>query len=83
MRQTEQDFMDKVLKENLDGLTGTTVCVALIHGNVLYAANGEEKGFSLLTLKLVILQLFYVGMERFLNLPIHILQKILLKRREF
>lgn len=42
MKQTEQDFMDKAMKENIDGLTGTTVCVALIHGNVLYAANGEE-----------------------------------------
>lgn len=43
-RQVEDQLTEKVLKENWDGLTGTTVCVALIEGNHLYIANLGDSG---------------------------------------
>jgi len=39
IQKTETDFNRKVVEENMDGLTGTTICVALIVGNILYVAN--------------------------------------------
>jgi len=49
MKKTEDEFTELVLKDNLDGLTGTTACVALIHHNVLYVANVGDSAAILCT----------------------------------
>jgi len=47
MKQVEDGFTQMVLKQNMDGLTGTTVLVALILGNILYVANVGDSGLIL------------------------------------
>jgi serine/threonine protein phosphatase PrpC len=42
--KTETDFTSKVLLENMDGLIGTTACLALIYENILYLANVGDSG---------------------------------------
>jgi serine/threonine protein phosphatase PrpC len=42
--KTESDYLKITEEQKLDGLIGTTVCVALITGNVLYVANAGDSG---------------------------------------
>jgi len=42
--KTEKEFKEVVLKEDLDGMQGSCVCVALIHGNTLYVASVGDSG---------------------------------------
>jgi len=42
--KTEKEFKEMVLKEDLDGMQGSCVCVALIHGNTLYVASVGDSG---------------------------------------
>lgn len=43
-KKVEELFSEKVLTENWDGLTGTTVCIALLGGSYLYVANVGDSG---------------------------------------
>jgi len=47
MKEVEDEFTQMVLKQNMDGLTGTTVLIGLILGNTLYVANVGDSGLVL------------------------------------